>query len=115
MLNSDVTFPAGDVLAAQRHIAAMRRAAASRKNKTNTGTSICLGQQMSCMRDCIASMFDEQAGLRSKTHAAVQLATTCENTVYAAVKSVGDLHRTLLGTLLHLRRDCSLCVADHEL
>ena len=40
-----------------------------------------LGQQMSCMRDCIASMFDEQAGLRSKTHAAVQLATTCENTV----------------------------------
>ena len=54
MLNSDVTFPAG------------------------------LGQQMSCMRDCIASMFDEQAGLRSKTHAAVQLATTCENTVYRA-------------------------------
>ena len=43
-----------------------------------------LGQQMSCMRDCIASMFDEQAGLRSKTHAAVQLATTCENTVYRA-------------------------------
>ena len=32
-----------------------------------------LGQQMSCMRDCIASMFDEQAGLRSKTHAAVQV------------------------------------------
>ena len=50
-----------------------------------------LGQQMSCMRDCIASMFDEQAGLRSKAHAAVQLATTCENTVYRARKSLlGD-------------------------
>ena len=54
-----------------------------------------LGQQLSSMRDCIASLFDEQAGLRSKTHAAVQLATTCENTVYASVKSVGDIHRTL--------------------
>ena len=54
-----------------------------------------LGQQLSSMRDCIASLFDEQAGLRSKTHAAVQLATTCENTVYASVKSVGDVHRTL--------------------
>ena len=54
-----------------------------------------LGQQLSCMRDCIASLFDEQAGLRSKTHSAVQLATTCESTVYASVKVVGDIHRTL--------------------
>ena len=59
-----------------------------------------LGQQMSCMRDCIASMFDEQAGLRSKAHAAVQLATTCENTVYRARKS-------LLG-------DCTLSVANSK-